>query len=603
MAKAFDALKAMIAKRFNAILSALEQFQDQTRLRRFETRLGEILGPKHRHVLDENYEVLWSRRGNQLLVLLQPSGEALSRSITGADNPHDLLDAVGARSIDRAFLIARDAAGQTFSFESRKLLSEFSGISKCARIWLERKKPKAHDAVEGRAVHESSQGFFDKLSTILANLDLIDFFANAEESLNVGGSILNTPFDEENTLPSFAYAKPREKSVLFLHNSYYHFNCVSAGLKARGWNAVTVSLEPPGSSQQKFFHGEDINLFDPDPMTMSHKLRQFLATVPEKFGSLHFYGQGMASFFPLNFENTDHPRVIPWDFLELRRHGMVIGYMPSGCLDGGLQSSIRELTGGLCRRCVWEQRHDVCSDARNLVWNKKLAALCDWVGFEGDLITPERVSPKSVYGPVVTALDPERWKPGIQVPDDMKIERNPGEVLVYHGVGNYKTRRLGDRDIKGTGAVMAAIEQLKTEGLPVRLIFAHDIESTRVRFLQTQADIVIDQLNYGRYGANARECMMLGKPTICYLDPKQAAPLPPLRPIQEVPMVSASEATVTDVLRELVLNPMRRAEIGARARNYAVEWHGQDACAGRYERVIERIKAGQAPETPDLYPV
>ena len=39
-----------------------------------------------------------------------------------------------------------------------------------------------------------------------------------------------------------------------------------------------------------------------------------------------------------------------------------------------------------------------------------------------------------------------------------------------------------------------------------------------VRFIQVQADIVVDQLNYGRYGAQAREGMMLGRPTVCYIN-------------------------------------------------------------------------------------
>lgn len=244
----------------------------------------------------------------------------------------------------------------------------------------------------------------------------------------------------------------------------------------------------------------------------------------------------------------------------------------------------------------------MCSDARSLAWNRKLGLLCDWVGLECDHATPERIGPKTVYGPVVTTLDPARWHPDLDVPDDMRIEKQPGEILVYHAVGNYATRRAGDRDIKGTGAILAAIEQLKAEGLPVRLIFAHDVPSTRVRFLQVQADIVVDQLNYGRYGANARESMMLGRPTICRLTPKQAPPQPPLRPIQEAPLLDAGEDAIVDVLRTLVLDRERRLELGRKAREFALAWHGQDACAERYEKVIDRIRAGLPPESPDLYP-
>jgi hypothetical protein len=169
-------------------------------------------------------------------------------------------------------------------------------------------------------------------------------------------------------------------------------------------------------------------------------------------------------------------------------------------------------------------------------------------------------------------------------------------------VGNYLTRRAAGRDIKGTGSLMNAIETLKAERLPIRLVFAHDIPGTKVRFLQVQADIVVDQLNYGRYGANARESLMLGKPIICRLSARQSHPLPPLRPIQEVPLVDASEDTIVDVLRALVLDPDRRADLGRRARAFALAWHGQDACAERYERLIDRVRLGLSPESSDLYP-
>jgi hypothetical protein len=276
--------------------------------------------------------------------------------------------------------------------------------------------------------------------------------------------------------------------------------------------------------------------------------------------------------------------------------------MPSGCLDGGYQSSIRKLTGGLCSRCVWELRADVCNDDRSRAWKRKLELLCDWIGLECDHATPERIGAKYVYGPVVTTLDPDVWHPEITVPEDMLIHRKPGEVVVYHAVGNYEARRNSGRDIKGTGAVMRAVEALKAEGFPLRLIFAHDIPSTRVRYLQVQADIIVDQLNYGRYGANAREAMMLGKPTICRLTATQTAPLPESRPIREAPLVDADEESIVNVLRSLVLDPTRRAEIGQRSREFALAWHGQSACAERYERIIDRISSGLPPDSPDLYP-
>jgi len=548
---------------------------------------------KQSALLEGLYEVLLSRRRSELLVLLIAT-DCPTRPPLGGANVSDVLAAVWDRTLDKAFLIVDGQGENAVSHRVDELLDAILQMPAEAYAWAKTRKPQPTDAVESK-----SEDYFVQVERIRSDPERLDFYAQGGRT---NGPPPNPPFEESDFLPSFIPAEAKRRSAIFLHNSYYHFNCLSAGLRTRGWDAVTVSCEAADSPQRQFHHGEDINLHDADPAVMRRKIAGFFKTVPERFSALHFCGQGFASFFSENIENDPDPRLIPWDFLELRRHRMAIGYTPSGCLDGAMQSSIRDLTGGLCSRCVWELRPDVCSDARNLAWNRKLAVLCDWVGLECDHATPERVGAKTVYGPVVTTLDPDRWHPDIEVPPEMDTGRSPDEVIVYHAVGNYDARRAGDRDIKGTGSLMNAIETLKAEGLPVRLIFAHDIPSTKVRFLQVQADIVVDQLNYGRYGANAREALMLGKPTICRLSALQSRPQLPLRPIQEVPMIDASEETIVDVLRTLVLNPERRVNLARRARAFALAWHGQDACAERYERVIDRIHSNLPPESPDLYP-
>lgn len=572
------ALNTLQARRFHheAILPLTEE-------------IGEIAA------LGDTYEVLATRRESQLVILFI-SPDDKQRDLLAGNQPSELLQPILDGSICEAAFIVPGATGDHITRRSDALLHAIRRMPLEAVAWLAERHPQTQ-----RGARESVD-YFSTLAALVADIDRIDFRAIEAAKADSITLPLGPPFDEPETLTRLRFAEPRRRSALFLHNNYYHFNCLSAGLRKRGWDVLTVSLESPDSPQQQFYHGEDVNLFDANPVAMSRKTRDFFRTVPERYGTLHFCGQGYATFFTAALENDENPRTIPWDILELRRHRMTIGYMPSGCMDGGLQSSIRHLTGGLCSRCVWELRPDVCNDARSLAWNRKLALLCDWVGLECDHATPERVGDRTVYGPVVTALDPYRWRPDLEIPDDMRVERAPGEVLIYHAVGNYASRRSGDRDIKGTGAVNAAIEALQAEGLPVRLIFAHDVPSTRVRFLQVQADIVVDQLNYGRYGANAREAMMLGKATICRLLPDQAPPLPPLRPILEVPMVNADEASITDKLRALVLDPNRRATLGAQARAFALAWHGQDACAERYERVIDRIRAGLSADSPDLYP-
>ncbi len=543
--------------------------------------------------LGGEYTVLAGRRSSQLLILFIRPDDAQQHELQG-DTQAELRQGLANGELrELALILPRSGHGHV-TCRGEALLEAIEAMPLEAMAWLEQRHPAVKAAAPPAAPDYSA-----RLSAIVEDIERLDFRARASRGSE---AIESPPFDQPEALPKLSFAEPRRKSALLLHNNYYHFNCLGAGLRRRGWDTLTVSLQAPDGPDRQFLHGEDLSLFDPNPAAMARKTRDFFNTVPERFGALHFHGQGYATFFGQYVENSGDPQIVPWDFLELRRHRLIIGYMPSGCLDGGLKSSIRELTGGLCARCVWDERPDICNDAKNGAWNTKLALLCDWVGLECDLATPERIGSKTVYGPVVAAIDPERWRPNLDIPDDMRIARAPGEILIYHAVGNYAARRQGDRDIKGTGAVLAAIEQLKAEGLPVQLVFAHDIPSTRVRFVQVQADIVVDQLNYGRYGANAREAMMLGKPTICRLRATQASPLPPLRPILEAPMIDADEATIIDKLRALVLNADERRRLGDEARRFAVAWHGEDACAERYERVIDRVRNGLPADSPDLYP-
>ncbi len=523
---------------------------------------------------------------------------------------------LGSTATPSAFPMASDKFELLFDCFKRKLLRSVLVVQRGGEVradWLiellTSRPEQAASWIMARGNSRSASTMWTDahysaaLIELASRPELLDFFARgARDNSRTASNMLPLPFNEPDRLPERVAASPRRRSAVFLHNSYYHFNVLSDGLRRRGWDVLTVSLEPPDSPQQQFFHGQDLSLYDSDARSMRARTQEFFRTVPERFEALHFYGQYQSSFFPENYSAGQTVEALPWDFLELKRHNVLIGYMASGCMDGGLQSSVRALSGDVCSRCVWELRPDVCSDSRSGSWNRQLSSICDWIGLECDYATPERISPKSVYGPVVTALDPEHWYPDLVVPKERLIERDRNEILIFHAVGNYATRRANGRDIKGTGAAMAAIARLEAEGYRVRMMFIDKVPSREVKFLQVQADIVLDQLNYGRYGATAREAMMLGKPTICRLISQQAAPLVPLRPIVEAPLANASEADVYEVLRSLITDETARVALGRKAREFAVAWHGRDACAARYEAVIDRLRGGLSPDDACLYP-
>lgn len=386
------------------------------------------------------------------------------------------------------------------------------------------------------------------------------------------------------------------RSVLFLHNSYYHFFYLSQALRRRGWDALSVSLEPKDSANAKFYHGEDLNLHDLDPEIFKAKVTEFVASVPHRFRMVHFAGDGMMAVHPENQDISPRRDRIPWEFLEWKRAGVQIGFTAGGCADGIAQSSFYKWSHHSCDKCTLKDKYSVCSDMRNLAWGHKREMFVDLIATETLPALDYLSGPKCFREPLTMGMDETIWCPDLIIPEKYRGLRHEKEIVVYHGVGNYYDPHYsGNRDYKGTQAIKEAVDRLAAEGLPIRLLFVHDVPSSEIRFIQAQADIVVDQLNFGRYGANARECMMLGKPVVGHVNPHEPEGVSPLRSLAECPIARATEQTVYDVLKELAYSPDRRRALGQACREYAVRWHGATALAARFEAVYDFIMSGGDP--------
>jgi glycosyltransferase involved in cell wall biosynthesis len=128
---------------------------------------------------------------------------------------------------------------------------------------------------------------------------------------------------------------------------------------------------------------------------------------------------------------------------------------------------------------------------------------------------------------------------------------------------------------------------MKASGLPVELVFMKGKPNLVVRYYQAQSDIVCDMLTFGFFGANVREALMLGKPVVCYLRPEWLESIRRELPgfVEELPVVSATPATVEAVLTDLVQNPKKRAELGRRGREFALKWYSPQNAAGVFDRI------------------
>lgn len=385
------------------------------------------------------------------------------------------------------------------------------------------------------------------------------------------------------------YTKKTHKSVVFYRQSYYHFYYLSKALRERGWDSIVVNLEPSNGPNKNYYHGEDINLYDPDPRKMNQKIDKFYEMALNRFKLMHFAGDGYLSFF------IDKRLESQKDIIKWKEKGNKVAYTISGCNSGTTPSSLKgwsiaDNDLNTCDTCIWQDNSEVCSEQKSIAWGKKIHQFCDLICTEtSPALDYLKSGPKIYREPLTLVLDPEIWSCHLEIPNEFKIHKEPDEILIYHAVGNYDTRHNNQKNIKGTPFIIDAVEQLKCEGFKVRLIFFSNVPNINIRYYQAQADIIVDQLNYGRYGANAREGMMLGKPVITYMNYHELQESDKLISLAECPLISASEKTIYDELKKLVLNKDLRDSISKKSREYALKWHSCHANAEKYEEIYDRL--------------
>lgn len=150
------------------------------------------------------------------------------------------------------------------------------------------------------------------------------------------------------------------------------------------------------------------------------------------------------------------------------------------------------------------------------------------------------------------------------------------------------------RGVKGTPHVLAAVERLRAEGVAFEFRLVENLPHAEARRLYAQADLVIDQLLIGWYGALAVEAMALGKPVVCYLRDEDLGFIP-AEMRAELPLIRATPTSIEAVLREWLTT--RRGELAARgmaSRGFVERWHDPRRIAeglkADYEAAVAKIR-------------
>lgn len=430
----------------------------------------------------------------------------------------------------------------------------------------------------------------DELRKIIRRIAGLEPQKNSEDSIE--DVVKEIEVLRENTaILRTLFIKIKSRRVLFPGQAYYNSFYLSRGLRAKGWRADVLDWDTNPESK-KYYHGHDFEFTYEEPYNLKRDVNFYVDSI-YRYDIFHFSNVDGISFGQSNYWYAQKFGKYAEIYL-LKALGKNIVYTNNGCLDGVRKSSFAKWGPySVCNDCIWLRNEQVCSDAKNARWGQFRNSVADFQCLLGGNRVDYNVSPKIHEVPEFYCLKPEIWDADMDIPKDYQLpEKRPGEVRLYHAVGNadLRTSEKGV-NIKSTHIYLPLIEKLRGKGYDVEVISPKGVPNLDVRYLQLQSDIFLEMLTYGWFGANAREAMMLGKPVVCFIRSEWLESVRSEIPeyADELPIVSALPETVETVLEELIANPERRADIGRRSREFALKWHSDKAAAERFDRIYTEL--------------
>jgi len=144
------------------------------------------------------------------------------------------------------------------------------------------------------------------------------------------------------------------------------------------------------------------------------------------------------------------------------------------------------------------------------------------------------------------------------------------------------------RKIKGTEAIIKAIDQLRSEGYSIDLDIIERADRARVISRLKKCDIVIDQLLMG-YALSCLEGIALGKIVITGIDLTDPVYAPHYSALKDCPLIFASEATIENTLRDLCEKRAQWPKIADKIFAYGQDVHSREKTLELFEQIYERL--------------
>ena len=193
--------------------------------------------------------------------------------------------------------------------------------------------------------------------------------------------------------------------------------------------------------------------------------------------------------------------------------------------------------------------------------------------------------------PQMFSIDTRSWTPA---PAYSQADGRNAAVRVLHTPNH--------RGFKGSEFFIAAVEQLRGEGLLIDLLLLEKVPNDEVRNVMQTVDIMAEQLIFSCYALSAIEGMACGLPVMTNLASEHHTRLYRRYAfLDECPILSTTPENVAANLRLLVTRPELREQLGRAGRLYVEKYHSYQAARFLFGAIYARLLDGAEVDLMGLY--
>ena len=176
------------------------------------------------------------------------------------------------------------------------------------------------------------------------------------------------------------------------------------------------------------------------------------------------------------------------------------------------------------------------------------------------------------------SIDTERW-----APTEREGKKEDVNLRILHAPNHLK--------IKGTDALIAAIDLLKQDGLHLELILLRGVPNDEIRKAMDEADLVADQFVIGWYAMFAIEAMAMEKPVLCYLreDLVELYVKAGLVTEDEIPLINTDLREIVGKIRWAYYNREELKAIGRKGREFVLKHHSVQHVGRAFAEILDEI--------------